>query len=417
MASARRERVPLTGRSNASAAAARTTPSLRTASRMAGTPSGVSQWSGRPVDPNARSGAAGPNINVSDTSAGGKGEAVPSPSGSARRARIMQTFMSGAGAKKRSDDTARSTDAYSEWNNTHHITAAARDNHVFGYGLGGAGRHEQVLNGTTPMEVFEKKDAPLPTSTVDHHTNWRDDPKAIPRRRPRKGRPQGSEGIEAFDIDGDGAIDESEVLISSFMQHERKGKPKWEDPMWGGDGKADHVPQKLTPRSIERKKQQKIDQGRREMIRRYWNENRDQLWCIDPGLRGKGISDSIDALMQTCEDKYRGNFALMMRNLHHDADQIRSKSSVQAQMVVRPPITCRVNGSLEVAGYKDGYETARMKQEERINRVYAQIAKEGRGAVNPGGYDYNRKKGTEYAYGNMAGWCAARAKHPFAAHL
>mmetsp|Transcript_91632 Transcript_91632/g.261922 ORF Transcript_91632/g.261922 Transcript_91632/m.261922 type:complete len:104 (-) Transcript_91632:649-960(-) len=83
------------------------------------------------------------------------------------------------------------------------------------------------------MEVFEKKDAPLPTSTVGHHTHWRDDPEAIPRRRQRKGRPQGSEGIEAFDIDGDGTIDESEVLISSFMKNEHEAhNPTWE----GGSG-------------------------------------------------------------------------------------------------------------------------------------------------------------------------------------
>uniref|UniRef100_A0A7S2CDI7 EF-hand domain-containing protein n=1 Tax=Florenciella parvula TaxID=236787 RepID=A0A7S2CDI7_9STRA len=415
MASARRDRVPLTGRSNA-AAASRTAPiplSSRSASRMAGTPSGVSQWSGRPVDASARSGAAGPNAAPNPRAA----ETVADASASARRERIMKNFMSGAGAKKKSD-TSRSTDSYSEWNNTHHVTSAARDNHVFGFGLGGAGRHEQIVNGITPMEVFEKKDAPLPTSTVGHHTHWRDDPEAIPRRRQRKGRPQGSEGIEAFDIDGDGTIDESEVLISSFMKNEHEAhNPTWEDPMWGGDGATDHVPLKLTARSKERKQQQKIDAGRREMVRRYWHDNRDHLWCIDPNLRGKGITDSIDTLMNTCEDKYNGNFALMMRNLHHDAVQLRQQSSVQTQMVVRPPVTCRINASLEVAGYKDGYKTARMKQEERINRVYAQIAQEGRSTSNPGGYDHNRKKGTEYGYGNMAGWCAARAKHPFAAHM
>lgn len=50
----------------------------------------------------------------------------------------------------------------------------------------------------------------------------------------------------------------------------------------------------------------------------------------------------------------------------------------------------------QVAGYRDGYKTVRLKQEERINRVYAQIAQEGRSTSNPGGYDHNRKKGTEY---------------------
>jgi hypothetical protein len=118
--------------------------------------------------------------------------------------------------------------------------------------------------------------------------------------------------------------------------------------MWGGDGATDHVPVKLTARSKERKQQQKIDAGRREMVRRYWHDNRDHLWCIDPNLRGKGITDSIDTLMNTCEDKYNGNFALMMRNLHHDAVQLRQQSSVQTQMVVRPPVTCRINASLEV---------------------------------------------------------------------
>ena len=118
--------------------------------------------------------------------------------------------------------------------------------------------------------------------------------------------------------------------------------------MYGGDGATDHVPLKLTARSKERKQQQKIDQGRREMVRRYWHDNRDHLWCIDPNLRGKGIGDSIDTLMNTCEDKYNGNFALMMRNLHHDAVQLKQQSSVQTQMVVRPPVTCRINASLEV---------------------------------------------------------------------
>ena len=94
--------------------------------------------------------------------------------------------------------------------------------------------------------------------------------------------------------------------------------------------------------------------------------------------------------------RYNGNFALMMRNLHHDAGQLKQQSSVQTQMVVRPPITCRVNASLETAGYKDGYRTARMKQEERINRVYAQMKREGKSESNPLGQSYNRRKGTEY---------------------
>ena len=147
------------------------------------------------------------------------------------------TVLLSQGAKKK-DDTERSEDAYSEWNNTHHVTSAARDNHVFGYGLGGAGRHEQIINGTTPMEVFEKKDAPLPTSTAKNFTNWRDDPEAIPRRRRRKGRPQGSEGVEAFDIDGDGMIDESEVLISSFMKNEHNAH----NPTWEGESGTHTVP-------------------------------------------------------------------------------------------------------------------------------------------------------------------------------
>lgn len=333
----------------------------------------------------------------------------------------MEQFMSGAGAKKREKrgvKSDRSEDAYAEWADRSHIASHARDNHVFGYGVGGAGRHEQVVNGTTPLEFFAKKDAPLPTSTESNLTHWRDDKEAVPRRRERKGRPQGIEGVSSIDIDGDGFIDAEEVLISSQIRNEKPAHlAEWSDPMFHGDGRTNKAERKLSPRTVQRKKHQAVEQGRKEMLRRYWHENRDMLWCIDPKLRGQQIGESIETLLQTCENSYQGNFALMMRNLHHDAEQLRSHSSVQAQMVLRPPVTCRMNASLEQEGYKDGYNTVRLKEKERISRVYAQIKQEGKGALNPSGVDYSRRKGTEYAYGNMAGWCAARAKHPFNAHM
>ncbi len=63
------------------------------------------------------------------------------------------------------------------------------------------------------------------------------------------------------------------------------------------------------------------------------------LWAIDNRIAGLEMGDSVDSLMRCCDAEYKGNFQVMLRNLRHDASQVRRHSSVEAQMILRPPAT------------------------------------------------------------------------------
>jgi hypothetical protein len=201
----------------------------------------------------------------------------------------------------------------------------------------------------------------------------------------------------------------------------------------GGGGGA-------SPLTEKQRAKQQLD-GRKEMLRRFWHGNKDQVWAIEPSLRGQPLNDSVKHLMRVCDERYGGDFATMLRNLEHDARELRLRSSVGAQQVLRPAVTARVKDSEAF----DGYATARRKQEERLERVYAdkRLATERRGLewAEGGGagtsrsermlgtgrsaassipergtpewssYVFNRTKGLEPEYGNCANWCAARIRH------
>ena len=123
-------------------------------------------------------------------------------------------------------------------------------------------------------------------------------------------------------------------------------------------------------------------------------------------------------LMHQCDQQYAGDFATLLRNLEHDARELRLRSSVGAQMALRPPETYRAPESRlqeQHALGHDGYETARRKQRETLDRVYAHgLHKPLTGEselVDTNGYVYNRTKGTIPDWGNCANWCAARMRH------
>ena len=87
-------------------------------------------------------------------------------------------------------------------------------------------------------------------------------------------------------------------------------------------------------------------------------------------------------------------------------------------MALRPPETYRAPESRlqeQHALGHDGYETARRKQRETLDRVYAHgLHKPLTGEselVDTNGYVYNRTKGTIPDWGNCANWCAARMRH------
>ena len=178
-----------------------------------------------------------------------------------------------------------------------------------------------------------------------------------------------------------------DVLQTGRRQADDDKSTTYKDPYLADE---DDVPRNgldLTDEQRERREKAKLVQGRRELLRIFWHENRDVLWSIDPSLKGLSVRDSVDHLLRECDSAYEGNFAAMIRNLRHDAMNVHLRSSVQAQMVLRPSTT-RV-GSVEM----DGYQTARRKQEERLTRVYSQR----QGCNSNRDYDFTRKKGTEYA--------------------
>lgn len=63
------------------------------------------------------------------------------------------------------------------------------------------------------------------------------------------------------------------------------------------------------------------------------------MWAIDDSIQGMDMQDSVDALMKCCKTQYQGNFQVMLRNLRYDANNVRRHSSVETQMILRPPAT------------------------------------------------------------------------------
>ena len=272
---------------------------------------------------------------------------------------------------------------------------ASRSNVVFGIGIHGGRmsfvKHAHVARGDK-VAVSPVKRPPPP------EPHWRD--RITPRRQ--RGRPRGMQGLEAIDIDGDGVIDEAELHITQALAH------------GAVDGDCHDLEAARDAAGRERLQLA----GRREMLRRFWHTNRDKMWAIEPRLRDMPLNSAVDHLMHQCDQQYAGDFATLLRNLEHDARELRLRSSVGAQMALRPPETYRAPESRlqeQHALGHDGYETARRKQRETLDRVYAHgLHKPLTGEselVDTNGYVYNRTKGTIPDWGNCANWCAARMRH------
>ena len=103
-------------------------------------------------------------------------------------------------------------------------------------------------------------------------------------------------------------------------------------------GHADEHPELNDP-NLHWSTEQKVNQGRRALLQNFWRENHDLLWAIDTSVSGLDMQGSVDAFMKSCDQQYKGNFQVMLRNLRHDAMQVRRHSSVEAQMILRPPDT------------------------------------------------------------------------------
>jgi hypothetical protein len=101
----------------------------------------------------------------------------------------------------------------------------------------------------------------------------------------------------------------------------------------------------IANRSLHWTAEQKLKQGRQALLKNFIRENHDVLWAIDNRIAGLEMGDSVDSLMRCCDAEYKGNFQVMLRNLRHDASQVRRHSSVEAQMILRPPATWVIDRS------------------------------------------------------------------------
>ena len=246
-----------------------------------------------------------------------------------------------------------------------------RTEHVFG--VGARGRHARVARGE--LDPFRDR---LDDGRRDpKHTITGGEPLLTPKQ-PRAGRANLS-GTALIDVDGDGHVDEEELAISHALSSSH-----------GVETAAD-----------TRKR------ARRELLQRFIKRNDDRLWAIDPALRGKRECEAVDMLLDQCDSVYDGDFAVMRRNLEHDAGELRQKSSVGVQMTLRPAVTFRVPASMEI----EGYETARRQHAATMERALG-LKGASPAAEKPLMHRaFARTKGFEPGYGNFSGWAHARARH------
>lgn len=180
----------------------------------------------------------------------------------------------------------------------------------------------------------------------------------------RGGLPQMTvDDTELIDIDGDGLIDEREY----FMQKNRLDDVEYVD--YDGDGVI----------SQEEKLMARAERGRVLLLKDFAERNRKHMWAFGQEFSTVKPDKAVEALQRRCKEVYKGNLALMLRDLENKEFNVKLQQSLQMrgnlQPTVRhdPPLTYLNYTTSNEEGAEQpslGYFTARQQRADLIERTY-----------------------------------------------
>lgn len=141
------------------------------------------------------------------------------------------------------------------------------------------------------------------------------------------------------------------------------------------------------------------------LMKRFVARNAAHIGALDPSLTGLPFNDQVSKLQTTCDEQYRGDFVKYLNVLQADELDLRLRTSYQVANTIgpkpdyAPPRSCAM----------DGYQTARAKHREQIQRVLtsARAIATSRGTPIVAG-EFNRTKGTIAGYGGFSEWTKFR---------
>lgn len=133
------------------------------------------------------------------------------------------------------------------------------------------------------------------------------------------------------------------------------------------------------------------------LIQRFIAKNAGVIEKLDPRLKDLPVPAQVEKLNESCLRDYNGDFVKFMNDLQADEFDLRLKSSHQVGETIGPNPPYMVAQSVQM----DGYQTARVKQEQRISRMLMSARSK---EPDPDAAQHNRTRGTIPEYGNFSNW-------------
>jgi hypothetical protein len=144
-----------------------------------------------------------------------------------------------------------------------------------------------------------------------------------------------------------------------------------------------------------------MDKARDTFIRRFIEKNSNFIGELDPSMAALPFPAQVKYLKEHLDSRYNGDHIRFFNDLQGDEQDLRLKASVQVRESINPLVTYGVPHSQ----MQDGYETARQKHKQQIERVLLSARSEQKQSDLP---YYNRTKGTRSDYGSFSSWAKYR---------
>lgn len=144
-----------------------------------------------------------------------------------------------------------------------------------------------------------------------------------------------------------------------------------------------------------------MDKAQDTFIKRFIAKNANFIGEMDPSMAPLSFNNQVRYLKAHLESEYDNDHVRFFNDLQGDEQDLRLKASVQVRESIHPVVTYGVPHSQVL----DGYETARQKHRQQIERVLLSARAKPKESDQP---YYNRTKGTISDYGSFSAWAKLR---------
>jgi len=191
-----------------------------------------------------------------------------------------------------------------------------------------------------------------------------------------------------------GALPEQNAVSARAAPSSRNGARSYREPSSGAKGGADAASGRNSDVAM-------MDKARDTFIRRFIEKNSNFIGELDPSMAALPFPAQVKYLKEHLDSRYNGDHIRFFNDLQGDEQDLRLKASVQVRESINPLVTYGVPHSQ----MQDGYETARQKHKQQIERVLLSARSEQKQSDLP---YYNRTKGTISDYGSFSSWAKYR---------